>query len=144
MGGKLAPQARLQRLQAELDQLENDIAPSEHANSTSSDEPETLLRGLAEIRERLNTLGSSAEMARTSRKLLLRVASSTNPQTASTNGAMNNGTETRETERRGQSTSEGETISSLDRRVGELEIAVGASNAALDEVGLFISFYETY
>jgi hypothetical protein len=145
MGRKLAPQARLQRLKAELKQLESDIVSANHANSTSSDDPETLLLGLTEIRERLNTLGSSAEMARTSQKLLFRVASSASPKTASAvpNGAMNNDTETREPVRTGQSTSEAEIISSLDRRLGELEISVGASNATLDEVGDFINFYKT-
>lgn len=138
--GNLAPQARLQRLKVELEQLESDIASSNNTNSTSSDDPETLLRGLSEIRQRLSTLGSSTEMARTSQKLLTRVTSSANPKPASTmpNGALNNSAETGESLRSGQSTSETETISSLDRRLGELETAVGASNATLDEVGGFI------
>jgi len=137
MRRKLPAHARLQRLKAELERLESDMTSSNCANSTSPEDPEALLRGLTEIRQRLHTLGSSTEMARTSQKLLSRVTSSASPTPASTTA---NGTESGDRVRNEQSTSEAETISSLDRRLGELETVVGASNATLDEVGCFMSF----
>jgi hypothetical protein len=136
MSRKLPPHARLQHLRAELERLESDMASSNYANSTSSDDPEALLRGLTEIRQRLHTLSSSTEM-RTSQKLLSRVTSSASSAPAFTTA---NGAESGDRVRNEQSTSDAENISSLDRRLGELEIAVGASNAALDEVGYFMSF----
>lgn len=95
------------------------------------------MHGLSELRGRLNNLGTG-ETKSTSHKLLSKVVAptkSTSESTVAVNGTATNGVKSVDVSNDPAST-ETETLSSLDHRLGELELLIGASNATLDEVSL--------
>ncbi|KAF8317912.1 hypothetical protein DL93DRAFT_2226049 [Clavulina sp. PMI_390] len=136
---KLPPKARLQRLMEELQELDQEVA--KESAQTPDDDPESLLQGVSDLKERIMVLSTAPEMARNSHKLLSRAVGTaskpasgehTNGNGATTNGAGSSKASEAATEGT-PADQDAETMASLDRRLGEIELIIGASNATLDE-----------
>lgn len=132
---KLPAQIRLQRLKAELEQLELDLGQAGGADS--SIDPGAMMHGLSELRGRLNNLGTG-ESKSASHKLLSKVVtpakSSSTPADSVAGNGITNGVKSADVSNEATASTGSDILSSLDQRLGELELLIGASNATLDEV----------
>ncbi|KAF8335839.1 uncharacterized protein EI90DRAFT_3152840 [Cantharellus anzutake] len=125
-------QSRLLSLRKELESLESDISEQSRASSVTDDhETETLIRGLVEIRERLNGLGDGVRDTRRQPQNLLNKALET-AKSLPLSAAIK--PETAKIENRLEAPfGDVDALSRLDKRLDELESLIGSSNTTLDE-----------
>jgi nuclear migration protein JNM1 len=132
---------RLQLLQKELDTLEKAVSDPSNllaAEAGQDPDPEAMMRGLAEIRGRLNNIGGG-ESRGTEHALVSRVFQSAKPNTSiPADGSITTGDAADQTKGKDGVSQKPEAnvdaLGHLDKRLGELESLIGASNATLDEV----------
>lgn len=119
-----------------MEQLELDLGQADGTDSTI--DSGAMIHGLSELRSRLNNLGTG-ETKSTSHKLLSKVvkSSSTPADSVAGNGITTNGVKSADVSNEAATSTANDTLSSLDHRLGELELLIGASNATLDEVSSF-------
>jgi nuclear migration protein JNM1 len=127
-------------LRKELDTLEKAVSDPSNplpAEAGQDPDPEAMMRGLAEIRGRLNNVGGG-ESRGTDYALVTRVLQSAKPNTSiPANSSIATGDAADQTKGKDSVPKKSEvdvdTLGHLDKRLGELESLIGASNATLDE-----------
>ena len=142
-------ESRLRRLRAELEQLEQEIAvPAETTDmeTTVNVDTASLMASLTEVKGRLETLNTGASSSSTAKnqKLLSRVLKSATPASSTSNPTdshvpLTNGANGSNSHAEPPTSTDADTFALLDRRLGELEATIGASDAPLDEVSLILS-----
>ncbi|KAJ3539268.1 hypothetical protein NMY22_g4817 [Coprinellus aureogranulatus] len=130
---------RLRVLQAELSSLENELAdPSnpllEKEREESNVDPGELLRGLVDVRSRLDKIVKERE----GRAKLIGNILHDDQQLSKHQGHPENSEQPQQETKTEPAKSAVQTLVEVDRRVEELERLVGSSNASLDDVRDFL------
>jgi len=126
---------RLQQLQTELAALEIEIADPTNLqvdDESSQANPAELIKGLVEVKSRLEKLAAARETRTRLVTSVLQGAEKIKLATADTAPAEH-ATSAPDSEPGHEHRHNAKDVSEMDRRVGELEKIVGSSNASLDE-----------
>lgn len=134
--------SRLDSLRRQVEAIEAELSNTSnlHQDDAKETDPTAIMRGLVEIRGKLEGLGSSASTGGTGTNALNRALDSVRakptteqPSSPGTDNAPKE-TDSLADKNQPEKASETKILAELDQRLVELEKVVGASNATLDEV----------